>query len=144
MLSLGPYRVATVAVFLLAPSILAAQAADPRDQIIKLFQTAQEADQVQNLSKAVAAYREIVKIDPGVAEVWSNMGMALFHVGANQDAISAFQKASTLKPALLAPHIFEGVAYLNLDEPRKAVAPLKQALALSPGQPDATLALGDA
>jgi tetratricopeptide (TPR) repeat protein len=144
MLSLGPYRVATVAVLLLARSLLAAQAADPRDQIIKLFQTAQEAEQVQDLSKSVAAYREIVTIDPGIAEVWSNMGMALFHLGANQDAISAFRKASALKPALLAPHVFEGLAYLNLDEPRKAVAPLKQALALSPSQPEATLALGDA
>jgi tetratricopeptide (TPR) repeat protein len=36
------------------------------------------------------------------------------------------------------------MAYLNLDEPRKAVAPLKQALALSPRQPEAMLALGDA
>jgi len=144
MLSLGPYRVATVAVLLLAPSLLAAQAADPRDQIIKLFQTAQDAEQVQDLSKSVAAYREIIMIDPGIAEVWSNMGLALFHLGANQDAISAFRKASTLKPALLAPHLFEGLAYLNLDEPRKAVAPLKQALLLSPSQPEATLALGDA
>lgn len=144
MLSLGPYRVATVAVLLLAPCLQAAQAADPRDQIIKLFQIAQEAEQVQDLSKSVAAYREIVKIDPGIAEVWSNLGMALFHLGANQDAISAFQKASTLKPALLAPHIFEGLAYLNLDEPRKAVAPLKQTLILSPRQPEAMLALGDA
>jgi tetratricopeptide (TPR) repeat protein len=144
MLSLRPYRLVSVAVLLVAPYFLAAQAADPRDQIIKLFQAAQEAEQVQDFSKSVAAYRDIAKIDPRIAEVWSNMGMALFHLGANQDAIFAFQKASALKPALLAPHVFAGLAYLNLDEPQRAIAPLKTALALSPNQQEATLALGDA
>lgn len=144
MLSLRPYRLVTVAVLLVAPYLPVAQAGDARDQIIKLFQAAQEAEQVQDFSKSVAAYRDIAKIDPGIAEVWSNMGMALFHLGANRDAISAFQKASALKPALLAPHVFEGLAYLNLDEPQRAVASLKAALALSPSQPEATLALGDA
>jgi len=144
MLSLRPYRLVTVAVLLVAPYLPAARAGDARDQIIKLFQAAQEAEQVQDFSKSVAAYRDIAKIDPGIAEVWSNMGMALFHLGANQDAISAFQKALALKPALLAPHVFEGLAYLNLDEPQRAIAPLKAALALSPSQPEATLALGEA
>jgi tetratricopeptide (TPR) repeat protein len=109
-----------------------------------LFQAAQEAEQVPDFSKSVAAYRDIVKLDPKIAEVWSNMGMALFHLGANQDAIFAFQKASALKPALLAPLVFEGLAYLNLDAPQEAVAPLKAALALSPNQSEATLALSDA
>jgi tetratricopeptide (TPR) repeat protein len=127
-----------------APCFLAAQEKDSRARIVTLFQAAQEAEQALDFSKSVAAYRAIVKLDPNIAEVWSNMGMALFHLGANQDAISAFQKASALKPALLAPHVFEGLAYLNLNAPQKAIPPLKAALALSPGQPEATLAMSDA
>jgi tetratricopeptide (TPR) repeat protein len=61
-----------------------------------------------------------------------------------KDSVLAFERARTLKPKLLAPHLFMGMAYLKLGEPVKAVSSLKSALSIEPYQPDATLALGEA
>src|SRR5258708_999947 len=107
----------------------------------ELFQAARQAEHSEDFSTAVKIYREIVKQDPRIGEVWSNLGMALYHLDRNAEAVLAFEKAASLKPRLLAPHLFAGLAYLKMGAAQKALAPLKAALALEPGQPEARLAL---
>jgi len=117
---------------------------DSHARVVQLFQQAQEAAQNNDQSRATELYRDIVAIDPNIAEVWSNLGMALYRQDRYEESITAFDRAATLKPSLLAPHLFAGLAYQSMGEAAKAVGPLKAALALEPNQPEATVALCDA
>jgi len=126
------------------PLLAAVQPEETQTRIVALFQQAQQAEQQNNLSGAAGLYRRIVSLDPNIAEIWSNLGMALYRQDQFQESEIAFNRAATLKPALLAPQVFGGMAYLKLGEGEKALGPLKSALAIDPNQPEATLALGEA
>lgn len=141
-----PFHLRVLAVLALGvkPVIGPAQGIDVRGRIIELFSQAQSNEQAQNYAGAVDRYREILRLSPDIAEVWSNLGSDLFRAGRLDEAIAAFQHAVSLKPSLVAPHLFTGKAYLQLSQPQKAVAPLKRALALAPEEPEVLLALGDA
>ncbi len=131
----------SLVLFAAAPFLAEAQ---PAGRVIELFQKAQQAEQSADYAKAAGLYREIVALDPQIAEVWSNLGMALYHSRKDSEAVSAFQRAAALKPSLLAPHLFEGEAYLDMGNAQKAIVPLKTALAMAPGQLETILALSDA
>lgn len=122
----------------------AQQAATSRERVITLFQQAQTSEQAQDYANAADSYRSILKLDPGIAEVWSNLGIDLYRLQKDKEAIAAFDKAIALKPSLLAPQLFEGKAYLESGRPEKALEPLKRAYALAPGETQTLLALGDA
>ncbi len=127
------------------PLVLAQpQTTTSRAHIGELFQAARQAERAEDLAKAVSLYHDIIKLDPTIAEVWSNLGMALYNLDKYEEAISAFRKASVLKPLLLAPHLFAGLGYLKMGSPQKALAPLKAAIVIEPDQPEANLALADA
>jgi len=127
-----------------ASSLIAQQQPGSQQRVVELFQQAQQAGQVNDDAKAAVLYHKILAIDPNIAEVWSNLGMALYHLRDNGGALTAFEKAQTLKPALLAPHLFEGKVLLDLGDAQKALVPLKAALLLSPNETETMLALGDA
>jgi len=131
--------------FLVAVSYLAAaQTQETQKRIVSLFQQAQQAEQAEDMSSAAASYRKIVSLDPYIAEVWSNLGMALYRQDQFKESVVAFDRAAALKPALLAPQVYGGMAHLKLGEAEKALRPLKSALAIEPYQSEATLALSEA
>jgi tetratricopeptide (TPR) repeat protein len=132
---------AAVSTLIAFPFLARGQSADSRTRVVELFQ---QAAQTNDQSKAADIYRAIIAIDPTIAEVWSNLGMALYQQDRYQESTTAFERAATLKPALLAPHLFAGLAYQKMGEATKALGPLKTALALQPNQPEATVALSDA
>ncbi len=98
------------------PLLAAVQPEETQTRIVALFQQAQQAEQQNNLSGAAGLYRRIVSLDPNIAEIWSNLGMALYRQDQFQESEIAFNRAATLKPALLAPQVFGGMAYLKLGE----------------------------
>jgi tetratricopeptide (TPR) repeat protein len=53
-----------------------------------------------NYSAAEKAYEALVRLGPGVAEVYSNLGLARFQQGKFEQAVPAFQQALKLKPGL--------------------------------------------
>jgi len=114
------------------------------DRIIALFQEARRAEQQRNFLEAAKLYDEILTLDSKMAEVWTNKGLVLYELGKHREALAAFAKAATLKPALLTPHLFLGIEYLRLGEPHKAVKPLQAALALERHHPQATYELANA
>jgi tetratricopeptide (TPR) repeat protein len=139
-----PLRLVALSILLFAGAGSLAQSADLRDRIVELFGHAQADEQAQDYAGAVSQYREILKLSPEIAEVWSNLGADLFRLQRESEAIAAFEHAALLKPSLLAPHLFTGKAYLDQGQPQEAIAPLKKALALAPDEPEVMLALSDA
>ena len=79
---------------------------------------------------------------PNNAELRSNQGVALYCASQLQTAIAAFQRALAINPALVAPHLFLGLASYRLGDDTRAVQELQAALRLSPADKIAHLWLG--
>ncbi len=95
--------------YLLSLSILAASASAPlgaqsssaaqsREEL--LAQQAQQAMAVGRFDAAEAAYLELAKLEPNVAELYANLGAVYFQEGKFDAAIDALQHALRLKPSL--------------------------------------------
>ena len=131
---------------LLAVTQTSAQDPDSKapEKITPLFSKARQAEQRRDFVEAARLYDQILRIDPGIAEVWTNMGLCLHELSKHREAAKAFAKAAEIKPRLLVPHLFLGIEYLKLNQPEKAVSSLRSALSIEPKHPQATYELANA
>jgi tetratricopeptide (TPR) repeat protein len=118
--------------------------ADMQAKIVPIFQAARAAERGRNFEKAVALYDEVLRLVPGIAEVWTNKGLALHELGRHRDSLAAFEKARSLNPRLVMPHLFIGVQQMNLGRARDAIAPIEKALELDPSNAKAKYELARA
>jgi|GEM_PF-1777546 len=123
-----------------------AQAPDSKapEKITSLFSKARQAEQRRDFAEAARLYDQILRIDPDIAEVWTNMGLCLHELSKHREAARAFGRATEIKPRLLVPHLFLGIEYLKLNQPEKAVPSLRSALSIEPKNPQATYELANA
>ena len=112
--------------------------------VAPLFTKARQAEQRRDFTEAARLYAEVIKIDPGIAEVWTNQGLCFHELNRHREAANSFAKAAELKPRLLVPQLFLGIEYLKLDQPQKAVSALQAALSIDPNHPQATYELANA
>ncbi len=96
------------------------------------FQAAREAERSKDLPTAVSEYRLALKLKPQIAEAWVNLGLDLYVMRKDDEAIAAFQQALNLKPDMFGANLFLGMSYLRNSQSEKAIAPLKKAIALNP------------
>ena len=113
-------------------------------RVAPLFTKARQAEQRGDFAEAVRLYAEVIKIDPGIAEVWTNQGLCFYELNRHREATNSFAKAAELKPRLLVPRLFLGIEYLKLDQPQKAVSALQAALSIDPNHLQATYELANA
>src|SRR5579862_9004841 len=111
------------------------------EQAGRHFQAAQEADRARDLPTAVTEYRAALKLKPQIAEAWVNLGLDLYVLRRDDEAISAFQQALKRKPDLLGANLFLGMVYLRSSQSEKAIAPLKKVVTLYPNELKAYLNL---
>lgn len=78
----------------------AAQAAS-NDRAAELTDQAQQAMAAGRFDAAEAAFLELTKLEPNVAEVYSNLGAVYFQESKFDDAINALRHALRLKPSLV-------------------------------------------
>ena len=90
----------------------------------------------------MAAYRQAIAIDPDFADAYSNLGIALCHLGRANDAERVLQRAVTLKPACPKCRVNLGVALTAQGKLSDAEAAYRQAIALDPINPEAYSNLG--
>jgi tetratricopeptide (TPR) repeat protein len=113
-------------------------------KIVPLFREARQAEQRRDFAEAARLYDQVLGMDPGIAEVWTNRGLCLHELSKHREAAKAFAKAAEIKPRLLIPHLFLGIEYLKLDQPQKAVSSLQSALSIEPDHSQATYELANA
>jgi tetratricopeptide (TPR) repeat protein len=77
--------------------------------------------------EAQAAYEQVLKLDPNLAEAHSNLGLALFMEGRYEDAIPHFRKALELNPKLPRTEVLLALSYFNTNQLRRAVPLLETA-----------------
>lgn len=72
------------------------------------------SDPLSSEEAKVAAYTELIRMEPGNADWYNNRGYALLHLNKFDQAISDFDKSIDLDPYWSFPFNNRGFAYLNL------------------------------
>lgn len=94
--------------------------------------------------RAIASYREAIRLQPRYAEAYSNLGAACNELGHHSAAIDAYTLALELDPGMHEAHNNLGNAYRECGLPDKAIACYGRALELRPDFAEAHNNLGRA
>jgi tetratricopeptide (TPR) repeat protein len=86
----------------------------------------------QNWSKAEVEYRAALQLAPGIAELVSNLGLALYFQKNYKAAADTLEKAVRLDPKLFVPNLFLGRLRAEQNRPAEAVHYLQQCVQLQP------------
>ena len=105
---------------------------------------AQQAQSRGDYRAAAASYREMLKLQPQLAEVRANLGLMHHLLGEYSEAIRHFEDALRRKPQLFVPNLFLGLDFLRIQQPRQALPYLQRAHDLNPRDEQAALGLGEA
>ena len=128
---------------LLCTDIFAASQ-EPKENAESYIARAVEAQSAGNLQEAISAYKKAVILQPGLAEVWSNLGLMQHQAGDIAGALDSFMKAHRLKPKLFVPVLFLGLENLQQNKPAEALPYLQTASRLQPEDANVLVALGRA
>jgi tetratricopeptide (TPR) repeat protein len=108
------------------------QTSETQAEFEALAALAQREHNAGRLPEAIEAYRKILALRPGMAEVYNNLGSALQRQGKLDEAVAEFERAAALKPQLFQPHSSLGDIFLQQGQLDQAVARYRQAIALRP------------
>lgn len=106
------------------------------------LQRATEAMRAGRLDEAGDGFAAVTKKIPTFAEGFFNLGLVREEQGRFEEAITALQKALTLKPRLRGANLFCGIAEFRLNHLDQAVLSLKKETKISPDDANAWMWLG--
>jgi tetratricopeptide (TPR) repeat protein len=119
--------------------------APPDDERLReLSSQARQAQQQHDYARAAAAYREMLRLVPGEAGLWANVGLMDHLQGHYEEAGADFREALKRNPQLFQANFFAGVDLLSEGQPARALPYLEKARALNVGESQVMLALGRA
>jgi tetratricopeptide (TPR) repeat protein len=116
----------------------------PAPTLESLVALAQQAQATQDYAAAEKAYKQAVRIDPSMPELWANLGLMQQEAGDIASAIPSFQQANHLNPSLYVPNLFLGNDYLRTGKAQEAIPFLTKAERINKTDPQAPFALGRA
>lgn len=123
-----------IQIYALAGAVCLAQV--PSAEVEKLFQEALQMQQNGDIQGAIAAYKHLLQIRPGVAPALANLGAALAKTGRYEEAIVDYREA--LKGGeTVATRLNLALAYYKLGDFRKAVSEFDRVRTEEPGNPQA-------
>jgi tetratricopeptide (TPR) repeat protein len=129
---------------LLAGSVFGFGQQQPAPHLESMVAEAQQAQAAHDYAAAEKAYKQAIRIEPSMPELWSNLGLMQQQAGEIASAISSFQKANQLKPSLYVPNLFLGNDYLRTGKAQEAIPFLTKATKINKTDPQAPFALGRA
>src|SRR5215472_1348037 len=94
--------------------------------------TAKAAQERRDYRSAAAAYEEILRLRPELAEGWANLGLMHEFMENYPQADHDFQVALSRDSQLYVPNLFLGLNLLRSHQPREAIRYLKRAQNLNP------------
>lgn len=118
------------------------QAAPP--QLEALLANARTAQSAGNFAEAAADFKRAIELEPGVPQLWANLGLMQHQQGDYKEAISSFLQANRLSPSLYVPNLFLGIDFAHTGKGPAAIPYLIQAEKINKSDPQAPLALGRA
>ena len=106
------------------------------------FREATKALRESRLDEAAAAFEQLTKSSPRVAEAHFNLGLVREEQGKHEEAIASLQSALRLRPNLRGANLFLGIAEYRLNRFDEAVLSFRKEIVLSPSDPNAWMWLG--
>lgn len=85
-----------------------------------------------NLTAAKALYEEAIKLSPGYAVAYNNLGYVMIETGNLTAAKAIYEKAIALSPNSFEPYIGLGNCYLEAKDYRMALLMYDRSLAINP------------
>jgi tetratricopeptide (TPR) repeat protein len=116
----------------------------PASRFESLVAAAQQAQAAKDFVSAANAYKQAVKIEPAMPELWANLGLMEQEAGDIPSAILSFQQANHLKPSLYVPNLFLGIDFQRTGKSAVAIPFLVKAEKINQTDPQTPLALGRA
>ena len=115
-----------------------------QDQVQEHFLTAQQAQQQGRLDDAVAEYKEVLRLQPRLPEVYANLGLVYYAHGEFENSAKAFESAEKLRPGMRGVSLWLGIDEVRLNHPAQGVTHLREAIRLDPKEKLAQSWLGTA
>jgi tetratricopeptide (TPR) repeat protein len=135
-----PFYIKTVALLLLAPSLLMAELAlgqSSEQDIETSFRAGQAALRQGDFRRATEEFKKVLALDPGLLEAQVNLGLAYQSLLEYDAAVRYLAPALRERPNLPGLNVIVGLDYLKLGSPEKASPFLEHALKIDPSSLDA-------
>ena len=129
---------------LLAESVFGFGQQAPASRLESLVAEAQQAQAAHDYAAAEKAYKQALRIEPSMPELWANLGLMQQEAGDIASAVPSFQQANHLNPSLYVPNLFLGNDYVRIGKAPEAISFLTKAEKTNMTDPQAPLALGRA
>jgi TPR repeat/Glycosyltransferase family 9 (heptosyltransferase)/Tetratricopeptide repeat len=110
--------------------------------ISQMLELAVQEQRAGNLRQAETLYRQVLEVEPALASVHNNLGIALKKQGRLDEAIGCYERALALKPDYPLAHHNLGIALLEHDRLEEAERCLRTAVRLRPDYAEACTHLG--
>jgi tetratricopeptide (TPR) repeat protein len=115
-----------------------------QDQVQEHFLAAQQAQQQGRLDDAVDDYKEVLRLEPGLPEVYANLGLVYYAQARFGDSAQALAMAGKLRPGMRGVSLWLGIDEVRLNHPSQGVTYLREAVRLDPQEKLAQSWLGTA
>ena len=115
-----------------------------QDQVQEHFLAAQQAQQQGRLDDAVGEYKEVLRLQPGLPEVYANLGLVYYAQARFGDSARALARAGKLRPGMRGVSLWLGIDEVRLNQPSQGVTYLREAVRLDPKEKLAQSWLGTA
>jgi tetratricopeptide (TPR) repeat protein len=110
-------------------------------QVQTLYSEATAAEKNGDHAMAIQKYQDIIKLSPGLARAYNNLGRLYFNQGNYPAAIKVLEKGLAIDPEMYPAYVILGASYSQSGEYKKAKAPLEAALAKNPSDLHAEMML---
>ncbi len=91
--------------------------------------------------EAIAFYKQAIALNPTSAQLFFNIGQALYYAQHYPEALEAYKKTVRYKNNHHRAYVQMAQVLLDVKQPNDAIKPLQQALILEPNNPEARLML---
>ncbi len=108
----------------------------------KIFKSAVENHQKNNLEAAINLYNKILETDPNNSTVYYNLGLAYDEKKYFDDAIKYYKKVIEIDPNFLSAHFNLGIIYKKLGEVEKEIICYEKTISINPNHSKANNNLG--
>ena len=116
----------------------------PASRFESLVAAAQQAQAANDFAAAVNDYKQAVRIQPDMPELWANLGLMEQQAGDIPGALQSFLHANRINPSLYVPNLFLGIDLVHTGKTPEAIPFLSKAERINKADPQAPLALGRA
>lgn len=125
---------------------VAARAVQSQDSVVtpqvqQLYAAARAAQQQGDAATAIAKYRAIIRLAPGLAAAYNNLGMLYFNQGQYADATPVLEHGLKLNPHMNTASAMLGLSYYELGENEKAEPLIDRAVTANPSDQNLQMSL---